>query len=258
MEEEKKGTGMAKVIVPIVAVALFSLVLFGAGYAYFAASVDTNEVTNISANLPAATTTISTSSNPCVIEVQAEKMVVSQNSNTTAINTTNCNLNITLSGAAGVQCTYDVILTQTSATAYAPTTGVGTTNVPYEFTGKLTATSGAANLSSASGTTIDNTETQMNVLVGALDNGSCVVTATGVHVVAASQAACEATAGQAWTADSSHNGLLAKGVITIGANGESVTQVFTLEEKWYNVPLDQETHSNKLYTYEMKVDNIVC
>ena len=255
MEEEKKGTGMAKVIVPIVAVALFSLVLFGAGYAYFAASVDNSEVTNISANLPAATTTISTSSNPCTINVQAENMVQAQNSNTVAINTTNCNLNITLSGAAGVQCTYDVILVETSNTVYSPTTGVGPSgDVPYEFTGKLTATSGASSLSTNSGTTIRNTETQMDVLKGSLSNGICM--ASGARVIAENQSECESASGT-WTS-ASGTGLLAKGVITIGANGESVTQVYTLEEKWYNVPLDQEKHSNKFYSYEMKADNIVC
>ena len=77
MEEEKKGTGMAKVIVPIVAVALFSLVLFGAGYAYFAANIVATNVTNINATLPNATTNIVSTSTSCSFTVTPAQMVQS-------------------------------------------------------------------------------------------------------------------------------------------------------------------------------------
>ena len=40
MDEEKKEMNVSKYVVPVVVVAVFALLLFGAGYAYFAANVN--------------------------------------------------------------------------------------------------------------------------------------------------------------------------------------------------------------------------
>ena len=239
MEEEKKEIGIGKFIVPIVAVAIFTLVLFGAGYAYFAATVGAENVTNISAEIPASTTSISTTSNTCTIQVLASEMAEAKNSNTTAINTTACYLNVSLNGAAGVKCSYDIILEETSATNYVPTTGVGTTDIPFEFTGTFVPTlsdstgNNAVTFSkttSSASQTIQNNETQLNTLVGTLYQD----------------------------ATTSAAGLIAKGVIEVETADTEVTHEIVLTEKWYNIPAPQATHASKVYSYVLKADHIVC
>ncbi len=237
MEEEKKGLGMNKFIVPIVAVAIFTLVLFGAGYAYFAATVGAENVTNISASIPAATTSVSTTSNTCTINVAASDMAEAKNSATNEINNSSCFLNVTLNGAAGVKCTYDVILTETSANAYARTTGVGEGTIPYEFTGTINATisTGGNNAveytkeTSNASSTIQGREVQLDTLVGSMYYNSTTTT-----------------------------GLLAKGTIEVQTDDTAVSQEYVFEEKWYNIPIPQGVHSNKVYSYVLSAQNIVC
>ena len=237
MEEEKKSIGMNKFIIPIVAVAIFTLVLFGAGYAYFAATVGAENVTNISAELPASTTSISTTSNTCSIQVLASEMAQAKNNNTVAINTTDCYLNVSLNGAAGVKCTYDVVLTEQSTIAYAPSDGVGSADIPFEFTGTIvpTVTTGGNNnvtftkVSASAQDDIGSTETQLNTLVGPLYYGSTATT-----------------------------GLIAKGTIEVQTADTAVTQLYTLTEKWYNIPAPQGTHAGKTYSYVLSAQNIVC
>lgn len=239
MEEEKKGFGTSKFIVPIVAVAIFTLVLFGAGYAYFAATVGAENVTNISAELPASTTSISTTSNTCSIQVLASEMAEAKNSNTVAINTTDCYLNVTLNGAAGVKCTYDVVLTESSTENYVPTEGVGTAAIPFEFTGTIAPTLSDSNgnnaavftkTSSSATSTISNSETQLNTLVGTMY----------------------------YDATTSAAGLIAKGTIEVQTADTEVSQLYTLTEKWYNIPAPQGTHAGKTYSYVLSAQNIVC
>ena len=239
MEEEKKEIGIGKFIIPIVAVAVFTLVLFGAGYAYFAASVGNANVTNISTELPASTTSISTTSNTCSIQVLASEMTEAKSNNTVAINTSACYLNVTLNGAAGVNCTYDVILTEESSTAYTPTTGVGTAPILYEFTGTIVPQLSDSNgnnaveftkVGSSSGTSVGNNETQLNTLVGTLY----------------------------YDANTSGAGLIAKGTIEVQTTDTEVSQVYTLTEKWYNIPADQQAHQSNTYSYVLKADHIVC
>ena len=284
MEEEKKGLGMNKFIVPIVAVAIFTLVLFGAGYAYFAATVGAENVTNISASIPAATTSVSTTSNTCTINVAASDMAEARNSATNEINNSSCFLNVTLNGAAGVKCTYDVILTEVSDSAYARTgeciksslssetacknggftwhgtycaddtkttsdactdgtwTRIGTNtnplqNINYEFTGTVNATisTGGSNAveytkeTSSASSTIQGREVQLDTLVGSMYYNSTATT-----------------------------GLIAKGTIEVQTDGTAVSQEYVFEEKWYNIPIPQGVHSNKVYSYVLSAQNIVC
>ncbi len=97
----------------------------------------------------------------------------------------------------------------------------------------------------------------MYVLVDTLNTGTCYAT-DGSVVFATSSAECTtANATNVWTAYSAA-GLLAKGFIEVATTGTAVTQTYTLTEKWYNIPIDQEKHSGETYTYNLKAANIVC
>ncbi len=268
MEEENKQGGATKFIIPIVAVSIFTLALFGAGYAYFAASVTTNEVANISTQLPNTTTSITTSSSECVMNIAASEMVESKNSTTTPVNLTNdpnnnntCFLAVTLDGADGVKCTYDLVLEETSNTAYT-ITQIGEPAANYtgkEFTGAITVeagycsdsqylnlaecqAAGANTWTTASGNNADTfttgltagTEYQMDSLVGKSTANSPIIA----------------------------NGKIATGTIEVNADANQVTHpvthYYTMTERWYNIPHDQRVHADKLYTYTLKANNIVC
>ena len=263
MDEEKKQVGVAKFIVPIVAVSIFTLALFGAGYAYFAASVSTNEAANISTQLPNTTTSISTSSSECVMNIAASEMVESKNSTTTPVNLANdpnnnnsCYLAITLSGSTGVKCTYDLVLEETSNTPYR-ITQVGETPANYtgnEFTGAITA---------EAGTCSDDQYLNLADCQGASETWT---TATGTNaetfttgITAGNEYQMDSLVGlQGANAPVITDGIIATGTIEVGANDTPVTHYYTLTERWSNIPHDQRVHADALYTYVLKADNIVC
>lgn len=176
MEEKNNNNNYKAFIVPIVAVAIFTLMIFGAGYAYFAATINNSAATNINLTLPEQGTTITSSATACEMTVNAADMVQAQNS-TTAKATKNCTLSVTLSGLEGVACTYNVTLTSVpttgqTPTTYAPTTGLG--SGVKEFTGKLTVPEGAT-VQNASGT-----ETQISTLDGkVLASGTITAPSSG-------------------------------------------------------------------------------
>ena len=260
MDEEKKQVGVTKFIVPIVAVSIFALALFGAGYAYFAASVSTNEVANISTQLPNTTTTISTSSSECTMEILPGDMSQAKNNTTVPVNvannTNNCYLAVTLNGSAGVSCTYNLVLQETSTNAYA-ITQVGDTPANYngfEFTGTISVNRGSCSdaqytdptqcaANSGTWTTASSpnanavstgfafdTETQMDTLSGKAGANPTVVT----------------------------NGVLSTATIAVTTDDVAVTHFYTMSEKWYNIPHDQGVHAGETYSYVLKADNIVC
>ena len=159
---EEKNNNYKAFIVPIVAVAIFTLMIFGAGYAYFAATITNTNVTNINVTLPQQGTTITSTSTTCQMSINAADMVQSANSTTHKSNST-CYLNVTLNGLEGVACTYNVTLSNVAVsgqtpTTYSPTDGLGTG--VKEFTGQLIA---------PTGTTAQNgsgSEVQINTLDG--------------------------------------------------------------------------------------------
>ena len=147
---ENKNNNYKAFIVPMVAVAIFTLVIFGAGYAFFAATVNTNATANISTQLPDSGTTFIVDSDPCSITVNAADMAQAQAG--TYNGTSSCHLNVTLTGAVGVSCNYSVMLVQKeTSNTYVPSANIPASQ--FEFSGQL---SGAATLA----------ETQMNTLAG--------------------------------------------------------------------------------------------
>lgn len=203
-------------IVPIIAVSIFVLLIFGAGYAYFAADIaNAGNVANINLTLPEDNTLFSCVSTSCDMTVNAADMVSSQSNNDTAKANKNCTLSCTLSGIKGVKCTYNVNLTAVSA--YTPTAGVTT----KEFTGQLSLPTASGN-SSATAATISGNLTTNEVQINTLAGKS-----------------------------------LANATIEVPQAG-TITQIFTFEEKWYNVNKDQSTHAGHTYQYTLGATNVQC
>ena len=172
-----EGKKYNRFIVPIVAVSVFTLLIFAAGYAYFAATINNDAVTNINVVLPSQNTTITSTSSTCSMTVNAADMVQSAVNNTTEKSSAVCTLNVTLVGSQGVTCNYTVSLTAVpitgqNPTTYSPSNGLGS---EVEFTGQLTLP--------ASGATAQNTsttETQINNLAGkVLANATITVPSGG-------------------------------------------------------------------------------
>ena len=85
MEENKKNTKL--LIVPIVTVAAFLLLMFGAGYAYFSSSVQMNEA-NYSINLPSQTALMCTKDeSSCGVTIAPNQMIEGNADNNIPIST---------------------------------------------------------------------------------------------------------------------------------------------------------------------------
>lgn len=150
----------------IIAIAVFTLIIFGGAYAFFAANVNVNaNVTNINTTLPLSNTTLTTTSTACSISPTAASMLSSTANNNTAVANNTCSLNITITGLTGVSQDYCVKLEAT--TPYTPTSGV-----TKEFTGQLTIPSGATAINNST------TEKQINTLVGKVASGTITVGAS--------------------------------------------------------------------------------
>lgn len=169
MDQEVKNQSLGKkLIVPLVAVALFAVLVFGATYAYFSAEITANNTANLSANIPSTNTGVVTTSSQCSFDVDAATMVQNLNSNTNAVNTATCGLTITLTGASGVACSYNLVIQETTDgdVAY-----VKTPDAPdNEFTATV-AKSGDAEYEIT-------TETNMDAIVKKTDGAKVLATET--------------------------------------------------------------------------------
>ena len=87
-----------KYIVPIIAVAVFTIALFGAGYAYFSSQVNMNTA-NYALTLPSTTSLICTKTD-CNVTITPDMMTNTNTSNTTPKATSNCSLSCTCSGTS--------------------------------------------------------------------------------------------------------------------------------------------------------------
>ncbi len=148
MEISKK-----RVLLPVfISIAVFLMLVFTSAYAYYAASTNANVSTNISANLPTATTIFTTASN-CVLDLTSADMTL-ENVDTSFSDT--CYLNVTINGGAGGYCTYDVLLEEVGTDTYIRSAGVGTAPYVFEYTGAISgaATKAETQLDSLKGTRI--------------------------------------------------------------------------------------------------------
>ncbi len=138
MEEEKTNKSRM-LIAPIISVAAFLVLVFGAGYAYFTSNVTLNSA-NYQINLPQQTT-LQCSKQDCSVTITPDQMVNSAAviNTTTPKGTSTCSVTCNCTGTPGATCTYNVVLKQTGSDVYS------TVAVANEFTTTITKT-GACSL----------------------------------------------------------------------------------------------------------------
>jgi len=154
MEEGKeRKIKMSMVIAPIVSVAAFLMLIFGAGYAYFTSTVTMNSA-NYAINMPATTSLVCTKTD-CNVTITPDMMTNTNTSSSVAKGTSTCSVECTCSGTSGATCAYNVGLT--AVNAYIPSTSLGSNK---EFTVTVTSPSGCTATNSSA------TETQVNTQAG--------------------------------------------------------------------------------------------
>ncbi len=139
-----------KYIVPIIAISMFIVLLFTAGYAYFTANVALNS-SNYQINLPAQTSLVCNKVD-CNVTVTTGMMTTNNYSSATAKTSGNCSVSCTCSGTQGATCNYNVTLLE-KGSLYTPSASLGTGK---ELTVKVTNQTGCLIQNSSS------TETQVN------------------------------------------------------------------------------------------------
>lgn len=148
----------------IISVFVFIVLLIGTAYAYYSAEVQLNNVSNITSNLPVATTIYTNASN-CILDFTTSAMSIA-NTNTNVSDS--CYLEVTISGGKGAYCTYDVFVEEVGEDIYVPSPGVGTAPNTFEFTGQV---SGEVNIPETSLTSLKNTKIISNKQIKVLSDG---------------------------------------------------------------------------------------
>ena len=139
-------------LVPIVSMSIFLILIFGAGYAYFTATLSMN-TSNYQLTLPAQTSLVCTKSD-CGVTITPAMMAFGNDNTTVAKATSTCYLNCTCSGTQNAVCAYNVSMFETGD-VYTPSPSLGGYK---EF---------SVNITSPSGCTAQNTsnvETHVNTL----------------------------------------------------------------------------------------------
>ncbi len=260
-----KNEGQSKIVVLIIAIAVFVVLVVGTSFAYFATNTSVTNVTNINVVIPSVNTMITTNSTTCVINLsQGSMSMFNQNLNSAAASS-NCELQVILSGDVGVKCSYDVVLKEIDTSVnenyvtYVPTTGLGN-DYEYEFTGSLSVPNNGVNIAkvnSVDTNTVADGEVQMDVLAGPLNVGVCK-DSSGNNLFIGSETECTNNNGtNVWT-NYSEDGLLAKGVIEVTTQGTTAVHTYGFLEKWYNLTISQEGHSGRTYSFVLSAENIVC
>ena len=145
MEADKNS----KIVPVIIAIFVFLLLVFSSGYAFYAASVNNEAITNITSDLPQLTTFDSTATD-CGMNI-TPAMMTPENAGHNYTQT--CTISVTINGSKTAFCTYDIFVEEVNTPNYTRTSGVGSGANTYEFTGSI---SGSATVS----------ETQMDTLSG--------------------------------------------------------------------------------------------
>ena len=118
-------------LVPIIAINIFIVLFFAAGYAYFTSVINYN-TSNYQITMPSQTALICTKEDCGVTITPAMMTQTNWNTDVAKANST-CYLNCTCSGTPNAVCAYNVSLFETG-TPYTPSTGIGTNK---EFTVQL-------------------------------------------------------------------------------------------------------------------------
>ena len=131
-----KPTGTA-LLAPVISIAAFLILMFGAGYAYFTSTTSMNTAT-YQINMPTQTSLV-VSGGDCGVTITPTQMTQENANNTTAKSSNVCNLVANCSGTPGAKCNFNVTLTNaTGYAAYVPTAGLGGQQTNKEFTIQIT------------------------------------------------------------------------------------------------------------------------
>ena len=143
-----------KFIIPIVAISIFAVILFGAGYAYFTAATSMNTA-NYQITMPVQTSLVCTKQD-CGLTITPSQMTNGNTNSTNEKANNTCYVECTCSGSEGAVCNYNLTILA-NGTPYTPSAGLGTNK---EFTATVYSPSGCTASNSSS------TETQVDVLDG--------------------------------------------------------------------------------------------
>ena len=168
MNTEGRKIKTSMIIAPIVSVAAFFVLIFGAGYAYFTATTQMNTAT-YQVNMPAQTSLVCTKTD-CSVTITPDQMVNDSSviSASTPKGNSTCSVECTCSGTDGATCSYSVGLAS-SGTTYTPSAGLGTGK---EFTVTVSSPSGCSASNGSSN------EKQVNTMDGQTVS-TCVLTVGG-------------------------------------------------------------------------------
>ena len=139
-------------LVPIMSISIFLMLIFGAGYAYFTATLSMN-TSNYQLTLPKQTSLVCTKTD-CNVTITPAMMAQTNSNTEVAKATSTCYLNCTCTGTQNAVCAYNVSLFETGD-VYTPSPTLGGYK---EF---------SVNITSPSGCTVQNTsnvETHVNTL----------------------------------------------------------------------------------------------
>ena len=139
------------ITVSIIAITVFTMLIFTAGYAYFNASLDMKS-SNYQIDLPQQTSLVCTKVD-CELPITIG-MMTSGNTSSTAKGTCTSSVSCTCSGTPGAVCSYNLTLLE-GGVSYIPSPNVGSNK---ELSVKVTGTSGCTEQHSS------GTETQFNAL----------------------------------------------------------------------------------------------
>lgn len=232
-----------KTILLIVSFIVFIVLIIGTSYAYF--SINTGNISNmnVTANITGETTMISSESTACDMNLSINNMSQSRVDNNAAA-TSNCALTISLSGAQGVKCSYDVVIKEQSTLEnanyipYVPTPGIGV-DYNYEFTGTITKDFS------------DNTNENQNIVVASYNDGDETIEAIGNEIQ------MNVLREGLYINEELSNGKIAHGTIQV-TSSESVTHTYYFTEKWYNIPVPQTSQAGKSYSFVLQAENVIC
>lgn len=242
-----KDRNKSQLIVLIVSISALVVLIFGVSFAFFAADMSNIGVTNINVNIAQSTTMISTNATSCEISLTAAGMTSAHQSVTDSAASSECDLQITLTGEPGIKCYYDLVLKEESVsnnenyTPYVPTSGLGE-DYTFEFTGTIT------------NTFSDSTGDNRFESISYYENSNLEVNAIGNEIQ------MDTLTSGLYLQDTQDlsNGVVAKGVIGVTTSGVASVHNYHFTEKWYNIPKSQESHAGKKYIYTLSAENIIC
>ena len=163
-----QAPGKKSILIPIMSIAVFMVLIFSAGYAYFTTGTLTNNSATHNLVLPARTSMTCTATPACGVTINYTNMVQNANS-TTAKGSTTCYVACTCKGSPNGKCNYTVTLAA-DGTAYSRTSGAN--NTVKEYTAQVTSLGTGCTVQNAS-----TTEQQVDGLNGKII-ATCSLTAS--------------------------------------------------------------------------------